>query len=853
MDCCPYAIMPVRNTIHVVLGIMTLCMTRGYCGTTAEPYDFTEMIQPVPRHARLEHEDWYTWGASVLNGPDGQYHMFYCRWPKTLTFSDGWVQDAEICYAVAARPDGPFRHVRTVLRGRKYDGRLHAFDGASVYNPHVKAFNGKVYLYYTGNHDPSSDKMIGTRSVAVTHQAIGVLIADSLTDLAQGKFTRCDTPILKPQSRIRKDIPQDERFGDPNSVTAANIVVVNPSVERRPDGKYILMFKGWSAGEGTFGPVHGVAIGDTPVGPFEVQPEPVLAVPVGNGRYAMAEDPFMWYANRHGRFYALVKDFTGRITGAGKSLALFESPDAIEWRLSSNGLASKLQTSWEGGGIQKLQHLERAQLLFDESGEPIMLYAAAALNRNEHTFNVHIPLKGDATGAGESTARSPEQIPTPRPCQLAWQQAELGILVCYELHTFNPGRYRQGQARIKPIEDCNQFNPIRLDTDQWIRAAKSAGATFAILTASHESGFRLWQSDVNPYCLKAVQWGNGKHDLVGEFAASCRKYDVQPGIYLGTRWNAQLGVYDFKVTQRSTISQNEYNRMIEKEVEEICTRYGEWFEFWFDGGAHGPEQGGPDVLSIVEKYQPQAVFYHSLQRADARWGGSESGTVPYPCWATFPYRSTGAGETARREISKNGFALLKHGDPEGRYWMPAMSDAPLRGYGGHEWFWEPGDEGRVYPLDKLVDMYHRSVGHNSTLILGIAPDTDGLVPQADVKRLKEFGDAIRSIFSEPLDSTGGQGKRVELMFGEERTFDNVVIQEDIRHGERVREYNLEFMCDGDWQPLAKGTCIGHKRIHRLSLTKAQGVRLIVQSCIATPLIKKLAVYNSRQLERHAGI
>ena len=54
-------------------------------------------------------------------------------------------------------------------------------------------------------------------------------------------------------------------------------------------------------------------------------------------------------------------------------------------------------------------------------------------------------------------------------------------------------------------------------------------------------------------------------------------------------------------------------------------RYGDWFEFWFDGGAHGPEQGGPDVLSVVERHQPEAVFYHNLQRADARWGGSESG------------------------------------------------------------------------------------------------------------------------------------------------------------------------------------------------------------------------------------
>ncbi len=441
-----------------------------------------------------------------------------------------------------------------------------------------------------------------------------------------------------------------------------------------------------------------------------------------------------------------------------------------------------------------------------------------------------------------------KKLPKPRPCQLAWQEAELGVLICYELHTFNEGRYNQRQARVTPVADANQFNPVHLDTDQWVKAAKEAGARFAILTASHESGFRLWQSDVNPYCLKAVQWGDGKRDIVGEFVASCREYDIKPGIYLGTRWNAKLGVYDFKVTERSIISQDAYNRLIEQEVEEICTRYGPWFEFWFDGGAHGPKQGGPDVLSLVETHQPLAVFYHNLQRADARWGGSESGTVPYPCWSTFPYVSTGAGESAGKNISKNGFALLKHGDPNGTYWMPAMSDAPLRGHGGHEWFWEPGDERLIYPLDKLVDMYNRSVGHNSTLILGITPDTDGLLPEADVTRLQELGQEIRRTFDAPIAKTTGSGYRIELSLDKEKYFDTVVIQEGIQHGERVCQYSLEVRKQGSWQALDAGTCIGHKRIHCLPLQQAEAVRLLVKQTVGIPMIKQLAVYSTKGIE-----
>lgn len=430
----------------------------------------------------------------------------------------------------------------------------------------------------------------------------------------------------------------------------------------------------------------------------------------------------------------------------------------------------------------------------------------------------------------------------PTPQQLAWQEAELGVVFHYDLHVFDDNHYNQNHNRRHGAEAANRFNPTRLDTDQWLRVARDMGARFAILTASHETGFRLWQSDANPYCLKATQWGEGKRDIVAEFIASCKKYDIKPGIYLGTRWNAQLGVWDFKVTPGSPTTQEAYNRMIEAEVEEICSRYGPLFELWFDGGAHGPKQGGPDVLGVFEKYQRDCLFYHNLERADARWGGSESGTVPYPCWATFPYPSTGSGETAQTEIRKNGFSLLKHGDPDGPYWMPAMSDAPLR---NHEWFWDRGDETKLYPLEALLKMYYQSVGHNSTLIMGLTPDDRGLMPEPDAKRCKEWGDAIRDIFSHCVGQTQGQGERIELAWPQPATFDHIVLQEDIREGERVRAYTVEVRRGNEWTAIASGTCIGHKRIHRLEApVTASHLRLRIGQALAMPKIRTLAVYNA---------
>ncbi|WP_341837154.1 alpha-L-fucosidase [Chitinophaga pollutisoli] len=453
--------------------------------------------------------------------------------------------------------------------------------------------------------------------------------------------------------------------------------------------------------------------------------------------------------------------------------------------------------------------------------------------------------------AGITTAAAGFSQPLPAPAQLAWQRAELGMVFHYDLHVFDGRQYGQGGNRISPVPDYNIFHPSQLDTDQWVKTAKDAGARFAILTATHETGFALYQSDVNPYCLKALRWKNGKADIVADFVASCRKYGIAPGIYIGIRWNAFMGVHDFKVQGADNAfrqnRQDYYNRMVEGMVEELCTRYGPLFEIWFDGGASDPADGAPDVLSIVEKHQPGALFYWNGQRSDARWGGSETGTVGYPCWSTFPYPSM---LTARYpEIAANNYHLAKHGDSTGKYWMPAMSDAPLRGHNGrHEWFWEPGDDRSVYPLDHLLRMYEQSVGRNSTLILGLTPDTAGLVPAVDAKRLKEFGAAVRTRYDAPLGAFVPGSGVPEIRLGASRLVNQVMIGEDITQGERILSFFVEAKTGGRWQKVYAGTAVGHKHIATFPAVKAAALRLRIMHHRGTPALMVFNAYFNEEIQ-----
>ena len=443
-----------------------------------------------------------------------------------------------------------------------------------------------------------------------------------------------------------------------------------------------------------------------------------------------------------------------------------------------------------------------------------------------------------------------QNIPVPSKAQLEWQDAELTVVFHYDLHVFDGKKYKQSDNRITPIPDINIFNPTHYDTDQWVRSAKGMGAKIAILTATHETGFALYQSDVNPYCMKALKWKDGKGDVVRDFVNSCRKYGIKPGIYIGIRWNSFLGVHDFMMPKDGTKfqenRQNFYNKMCEGMTEELMSRYGDLAIVWYDGGGHGPELGGADILPIVEKYQKNIIFYHNSQRADIRWGGSESGTVPYPCWGTYPFPYSHS--TNQDFIFKDNFKLLKTGDADGDYYMPAMSDAPLRGYNGrHEWFCEPGDEAHIFPLQNLMNMYYKSVGHNSTLILGLTPDYRGLLPSADSLRLAEFGAAIKSEFGSPLKSVSGEGNKYQIKFSSPTAISHLVLQEDISKGERVREYRIEGRVNGKWTLLSEGSCIGHKRIVLLEKPlELTAVRLRINNSLDVPVIKNLSVFNSKK-------
>jgi len=389
----------------------------GFVVSCQKP-SFIYQAQPVDISVYKENGKIRVSGPSVFQIPDSfvwcgspiqvqnKYYLFFSAWesgPDVPSFANSWMLYSKIGCAVSDSPNGNFHRLKMILKGRKDQGDSTAWDAQVVHNPLIKAFNGKYYLYYCASKDPGSlpagtegaklSKQVRTR----LNQKIGVIEFDSMEDLLAGRFIRSDQPLLSPRTRvINIDIMNSSA---PGTIPGPdNLICVNPAVVFRPsDGKYLLYFKG-NIYDPEWRGVLGVALSDSPAGPFVATNNFVFDFKDKDGKKVSAEDPYVWYHRKDKLFYAVMKDFTGKLTGGEPGLAMMQSVDGITWDPAPNPLFMKKELILKDGSHFKVDRLERPQLLLDESDDPIVLFAACSIDdcnpkKDGGTFNVQIPLK----------------------------------------------------------------------------------------------------------------------------------------------------------------------------------------------------------------------------------------------------------------------------------------------------------------------------------------------------------------------------------------------------------------------------------------------------------------------------
>lgn len=424
-----------------------------------------------------------------------------------------------------------------------------------------------------------------------------------------------------------------------------------------------------------------------------------------------------------------------------------------------------------------------------------------------------------------------EDIARPTPEHVKWAECEIGVIIHFDIQLFEPSyRFRKQWGYHPP---ASIFNPNQLDTDQWIETAKKAGAKYAVLVVKHCSGFCLWPSKAFDYTIKESPFREGEGDILRDFIKSCKKFGILPGIYYSTVCNAHE-LYDQPGNRALNLHSEAYKNycaLVETQLIELFTEYGELFEIWFDAG-HLPN--GPNITELLIKCQSKAICFQgpSDWNKNIRWVGNEFGKAPDPCWSTIDDFGHYDGTKPIKKINE--------GLPDGMIWMPAETDTPNRFL---QWFWYKNQDSLVKSVDELVRTYYTSVGRNTNLLLGMVIDDRGLVPDKDKQVFIEFGKEIEKRFSTPTAQTSGKTKELLLELEQPCIINQIVLMEEISSGHLVRDYKIEGFINRSWVTLCDGKCIGHKKIHLIKPIELLQVRFKCINSVDNPNIKTFAVYH----------
>ncbi|HIA47804.1 MAG TPA: hypothetical protein EYN96_07505, partial [Candidatus Hydrogenedentes bacterium] len=334
---------------------------------------------------------------------------------------------------------------------------------------------------------------------------------------------------------------------------------------------------------------------------------------------------------------------------------------------------------------------------------------------------------------------------------------------------------------------------------------------------------------------------DGKGDVVREFVDAARKYGLAPGLYV----SAGDSLFGCKSTgdprgKRKLIGDPEaYFPIFLQQLTELLTNYGPLEVIWFDG-AYSPFD--PDVLDasgnpvgrqyvdrideVVWRLQPDAVIMGG-GNSDIRWSGSEQGKAPYPLWNIVP---PGKG-------MENWLPDYAEG------WFVPESNIHTR----QHWFWSPDTDKTLKSPMQMMEAYDSSIGLGANLLVNMTPDTDGLIPTAEAGMLTTFGAALKKRFSDMKGTVSSKDdwteeKPLVLKFDHPTAVTDVVIEEDLRQGQRIQAYSIEYFINGSWSPFGKGSSIGRKRIHTFKPIEAEALRLTILQSTSVPHIRAFSAY-----------
>ncbi|MCR5054663.1 MAG: alpha-L-fucosidase, partial [Lachnospiraceae bacterium] len=315
------------------------------------------------------------------------------------------------------------------------------------------------------------------------------------------------------------------------------------------------------------------------------------------------------------------------------------------------------------------------------------------------------------------------------------------------------------------------------------------------------------------------------------------------------------------------------------QLKELLTGYGKIFCVWLDGACGEGPGGRPQkydwnrYYDCIREYQPEACI--NVCGPDIRWCGNEAGDTRKSEWSVVPAELKDAEKVADKsqKSDDSGFRSKRISseeqdlgsrerlkNEEDLIWYPAEVNTSIR----PGWFYHEKEDDAVKPLAELISIYEKSVGGNATFLLNIPPNKDGLICEADSRRLEELGEYIRKKYGNDLMPearmiTDGNCEKsndclvktkdysklpsVFLEWNEEKNISRVVISENICYSQRIERFEIWAGKESEAVKIYSGTTVGYKKIAAFDTVKTRNICIKITDARVSVCIKDISIYE----------
>ena len=446
------------------------------------------------------------------------------------------------------------------------------------------------------------------------------------------------------------------------------------------------------------------------------------------------------------------------------------------------------------------------------------------------------------------TVSAQQALPTRQ--QIQWHEMEFYLFMHFGPNTFTGKEWGHGD------EPESIFNPTELDCRQWARIAKAAGAKGIIITAKHHDGFCLWPSKYSTHTVRESKWKDGQGDVLRELSKACREFGLKFGVYISP-WDRNHPKY----------GTDEYNDVYVNTMTEVVKSYGPVFEMWWDGANGEGPNGKKQVYDFrrfentMRKISPNTVIFSDIG-PDLRWVGNENGIAGKTNWN---YLDTvgftrGAGGPPQK--------ALNEGNEKGKNYLPAECDVSIR----PGWFYHAEEDDKVKNGEQLFDLYLKSVGRGSNLLLNVPPDRRGLIHEKDSAALMQFKKLRDESFKDNLaknaraywqfsiddlknkevlvrtfQSNGGAEYSINVQqftveFDQPTKMNCIGLYEYLQNGQTIRNFRIELFNGDQKLNTIDGTTVGRKRLLSFPATEVSSFKVYMNDKNGGDNIRAVTAY-----------